>query len=277
MNGEIRWKYASNNVQHNSWPTKKISINSTKKPIVNYVDTISICRCWPNRYLMAWNILMCSDRVRNFRFTRGKSKALTQSDDLKILNILFWAIWRENVLQFQVRRSYIDAYPQDSRHPVKRYELRTNNWTRGVCPNSCSAICTPHGRWWFQCISLHWVSVFLIFIPFADPSSTHQSSKKKNNCGNEFNLCFCVAVLSIVVIAMMNWVTNIISWFICIFVTVAAVAITIILWLTYYDVSHQQETTIKFSQFEEFIRNENALYAMAIIASIVLVSALKSV
>lgn len=70
---------------------------------------------------------------------------------------------------------------------------------------------------------------------------------------------------------MMNWVTNIISWFICIFVTVASIAITVILWLTYYDVSHQQDTTIKFSRLEEFIRNENALYALAIIASIVMV------
>lgn len=69
----------------------------------------------------------------------------------------------------------------------------------------------------------------------------------------------------------MNWVTSIISWLICIFVTVASIAITVILWLTYYDVRHQQDTAIKFSQFDEFLRNENALYAMAIIASIVLV------
>lgn len=70
---------------------------------------------------------------------------------------------------------------------------------------------------------------------------------------------------------MMNWVTNIISWFICIFVTVSAVGITVILWLTYYDVRNQEDTTIKYSQLEEFIRNENALYAMAIFASIVVV------
>lgn len=130
---------------------------------------------------------------------------------------------------------------------------------------------------WPVMVSMYFVALGkLSRLSFLLPhTSIHQS--KKNHCGNEFNLCFCVAVLSIVVIAMMNWVTNIISWFICIFVTVAAVAITVILWMTYYDVSHQQETTIKFSQFEEFIRNENALYAMAIIASIVLVSAWISV
>lgn len=70
----------------------------------------------------------------------------------------------------------------------------------------------------------------------------------------------------------MNWLTNIITWFICVFVTVASIVITVILWMTYYDVSHQEEKAIKFSQFEEFIRNENALYAMAIIASIVMVT-----
>lgn len=70
---------------------------------------------------------------------------------------------------------------------------------------------------------------------------------------------------------MMNWVTNIIAWFICVFVTVASIAISVILWLTYYDVVHNEDRAIEFSQFEEFIRNENALYAMAIIASIVAV------
>lgn len=71
---------------------------------------------------------------------------------------------------------------------------------------------------------------------------------------------------------MMNWVASLISWFICVFVTVASIAITVILWMTYYDVSQQKQTNVGYSQFEEFIRNENALYAMAIIASIVVVS-----
>lgn len=70
----------------------------------------------------------------------------------------------------------------------------------------------------------------------------------------------------------MNWVASIISWFICVFVTVASIAITVILWMTYYDVSQEKQRDVGYSQFEEFIRNENALYAMAIIASIVVVS-----
>lgn len=79
-------------------------------------------------------------------------------------------------------------------------------------------------------------------------------------------------VLSIIVIAMMSWFTNIITWFICVFVTISSIAITVVLWLTYYDVRNTVDTTVKYSYLEEFIRNENALYALAIIATIVMVN-----
>lgn len=70
----------------------------------------------------------------------------------------------------------------------------------------------------------------------------------------------------------MNYLTNIISWFICIFVTVASIAITVILWLTYFDIRNKQDNNVKYSQLEEFVRNENAIYVLAIIATIVMVS-----
>lgn len=70
---------------------------------------------------------------------------------------------------------------------------------------------------------------------------------------------------------MMSWFTNIITWLICVFVTVASIGITIVLWLTYYDVRNTVDTKVKYSYLEEFIRNENALYALAIIATIVMV------
>lgn len=81
-----------------------------------------------------------------------------------------------------------------------------------------------------------------------------------------------LAVLSIVVIAMMSWFTSIITWFICTFVTVASIAVTVVLWLTYYDVRSKADTHVKYSYLEEFIRNENALYALAIIATITMVT-----
>lgn len=82
-----------------------------------------------------------------------------------------------------------------------------------------------------------------------------------------------VSVLSIIVIAMMSWFTSIITWFICVFVTVSSIGITAVLWLTYYDVRHTADAAVKYSYLEEFIRNENALYVLAIIATIVMVSA----
>lgn len=84
---------------------------------------------------------------------------------------------------------------------------------------------------------------------------------------------FDIAVLSIVVIGLMNWMTNIISWFICIFVTLASIAITVILWLTYFDIHNKQDTSVKYSQLMEFVNNEYTVYVLAIIATVVMVSA----
>lgn len=69
----------------------------------------------------------------------------------------------------------------------------------------------------------------------------------------------------------MGLLASIIAWVICIFAIVASVAVTTVLWLTYYDVRHTSEVTIKYSYLEEFVRNETAIYALAIIATVIMV------
>lgn len=73
-------------------------------------------------------------------------------------------------------------------------------------------------------------------------------------------------------ICMMGVLTSIISWLICIFAIIASIAITVVLWLTYFDIRKTQDTKIKYSYFEEFLRNETAIYAMAIIATVIMVT-----
>lgn len=72
-------------------------------------------------------------------------------------------------------------------------------------------------------------------------------------------------------IGLMGVLTNIISWLICVFAIIASIAITVVLWLTYIDVRRTQDAKIKYSYFEEFLRNETMIYAMAIIATVIMV------
>lgn len=82
--------------------------------------------------------------------------------------------------------------------------------------------------------------------------------------------CLCALLLSIVLITMLHWLTKIISWLICIFVGVVSIALTIILWTTYYKIKHG-DANIKHSLLENVARNETAVYILAIIATIVMV------
>lgn len=75
-------------------------------------------------------------------------------------------------------------------------------------------------------------------------------------------------------IAMLHWLTQIISWLICIIVAVASIAITVILWVTYYNIRNGANSE-KVSLLEETLKNETVLYALAIIATIVMVSGLQ--
>lgn len=69
----------------------------------------------------------------------------------------------------------------------------------------------------------------------------------------------------------MNLVTHIISWLICIFVVIASVSITVILWMTYYNIKHDLDVNEVHSLLQEFVRNETAVYVLAIIATIIMV------
>lgn len=72
----------------------------------------------------------------------------------------------------------------------------------------------------------------------------------------------------------MHWLTSIISWLICLFVAVASIAITGILWWTYYKIKNN--TDEKHNILEEYIKNESAIYVLAIIATVVMVCCLCS-
>lgn len=73
-------------------------------------------------------------------------------------------------------------------------------------------------------------------------------------------------------IGLMGVLTSIISWVICVFAIIASIGITVVLWLTYYDIRKMPDAKIKYSYFEEFLRNETAIYAMAIIATVIMVN-----
>lgn len=69
----------------------------------------------------------------------------------------------------------------------------------------------------------------------------------------------------------MHVLTSLISWLICILVAVSSIAITGILWWTYYNITHNVEMQDKHSLLQEFVRNETAVYVLAIIATIVMI------
>lgn len=87
---------------------------------------------------------------------------------------------------------------------------------------------------------------------------------------------FCLLVLSIIVIALMHWLTYLVSWVICIFVSIVSIAITVVLWMTYYSIKHDLDTNVKHSMLQEFVRNETAVFVLAILATIVMVNGTSS-
>lgn len=79
-------------------------------------------------------------------------------------------------------------------------------------------------------------------------------------------------VISIALVTLMHWMSRIISWLICVMVIVASLALTAALWYAYYSIRNKSRTNAQFSMLEEFIRNEDAVYILAILATIALVS-----
>lgn len=72
-------------------------------------------------------------------------------------------------------------------------------------------------------------------------------------------------------IGLMSVITSIISWVICVFAVLSSVAITIVLWITYFDIQKTQDAKVKYTHFEEFLHNETVLYATAIVATVIMV------
>lgn len=79
-------------------------------------------------------------------------------------------------------------------------------------------------------------------------------------------VCGISLVLSIILIGLLHYLTQIISWLICIFVGVASIAITVLLWWTYYDLKHQ-----KTNEITDYFSQETAVYVFAIIATITMI------
>lgn len=79
-------------------------------------------------------------------------------------------------------------------------------------------------------------------------------------------VCGISLVLSIILIGLLHYLTQIISWLICIFVGVASIAITVLLWWTYYDIKQQ-----KTNEISEYFSQETAVYVFAIIATIAMI------
>ncbi|XP_055843099.1 choline transporter-like 1 [Episyrphus balteatus] len=84
-------------------------------------------------------------------------------------------------------------------------------------------------------------------------------------------LCGFALILSIVLVIMMHWLTRIVSWLICILVVVASTALCAVLWYAYYNIKHKTDLKIHYSMLEEFIRNEQAVFILAILATITMV------
>lgn len=69
----------------------------------------------------------------------------------------------------------------------------------------------------------------------------------------------------------MHVLTSLISWLICIMVAISSIAITVILWWTHYNIRNNLDSRVDNSLLQEFVRNETAVYVLAILATIIMV------
>lgn len=143
-------------------------MNSTKKPTVNYVDTILICRFWLNQHLMAWNILMCWDRVRNSRFTRGKAFA-----NLSIIFFLKYASTCYSISSTPILHRCIPTGLKAPGETVRSAYEQLNSWS--VSQQLLSDLYTT----WPVMVSMYFVALgklsrFSFLLPH---TSIHQSTK----------------------------------------------------------------------------------------------------
>lgn len=69
----------------------------------------------------------------------------------------------------------------------------------------------------------------------------------------------------------MHYLSTIISYLICVAVVITSACLTGALWWAYYSIKTKHEIEIKYSFVEEYLRNETAVYVLAIIATIIMV------
>lgn len=72
---------------------------------------------------------------------------------------------------------------------------------------------------------------------------------------------------------MMHWLSRVVSWLICVLVILASVGLAGALWYAYYSIRHNKSLNTQYSHLEEFLRNQDAVFALAIIATITMVGA----
>lgn len=84
-------------------------------------------------------------------------------------------------------------------------------------------------------------------------------------------MCIVALVLSIVLIGFLHYLTTVISWLICILVGTASVMLVAVLWWTYYSIKKGHSLESKYSYLEELIKNETAIYVIAICATIFMI------
>jgi len=69
---------------------------------------------------------------------------------------------------------------------------------------------------------------------------------------------------------MMHWLSRVVSWLICVLAIVASVGLAGVLWYAYYSLRNKVPNTTT-SHLEEFLRNRDAVLALAVIATITMV------
>ncbi|XP_017840759.2 CTL-like protein 1 [Drosophila busckii] len=84
-------------------------------------------------------------------------------------------------------------------------------------------------------------------------------------------VCGLSLLISIALVTMMHWLSRIVSWLICVLVIVASIGLTVALWYAYYSIRHKTDQNVQISQLEEFLRNQHAVLALAVIATITMV------
>ncbi|BFF97733.1 CTL-like protein 1 [Drosophila madeirensis] len=85
-------------------------------------------------------------------------------------------------------------------------------------------------------------------------------------------VCGIALLISIALVTMMHWLSRIVSWVICVLVIVASIGLTVALWYAYYNIKYKSgQVNTQYSLLEEFVRNQQAVLTLAILATITMI------